>query len=73
MVESKKRWLNPSELEAEYGIKRNTQSKMRMRSAKIKIPFSKIGSKIVRYDRHKLDEWLENNAVEVGHEQIQRD
>ena len=65
MAESKKRWLNPSELETEFGIKKNTQAKMRMRSAKVKIPFSKIGSKLIRYDRYKIDEWLQNNAVEV--------
>ena len=67
-----KRWLSPVELEEEYGIKRNTQAKMRMRSAKIKIPFVKIGTKLIRYDRCKIDTWLENNAVEAGHEQIQR-
>jgi len=70
MVESKKRWLSPFDVEEEYGIKKGTQSKMRMRSAKVKIPFSKIGAKIVRYDRYKLDEWLENNAVEVGNAKL---
>lgn len=68
MLQEQKRWLSPFDVEEEYGIKKGTQSKMRIRSAKIKIPFSKIGSKIVRYDRYKLDEWLENNAVESGHE-----
>jgi len=70
MAEIKKRWLNPSELEAEYGIKKNTQSKMRMCKAKVKIPFSKIGTKIVRYDRHKIDAWLENNAMGAGNAKL---
>ena len=70
MLREQKRWLSPAELEAEYGIKRNTQSKMRMRSAKIKIPFSKIGSKLIRYDRYKIDNWLEKNAMETKHEQL---
>ena len=65
MVESKKRWLSPTELEEEFGIGRSTQAKMRMRKAKVKIPFSKIGSKIIRYDRYKIDEWLQNNTVKV--------
>ncbi len=70
MLREQKRWLSPAELEVEYGIKRNTQSKMRMRSAKIKIPFSKIGSKLIRYDRYKIDNWLEKNAMETKHEQL---
>ena len=66
MEENKKRWLNPEELEKEYGIKRNMQAKMRMRSSKIKIPFSKIGRKLVIYDRYKIDNWLEKNEVEYA-------
>jgi len=66
MTESK-RWLSPSDLEKEYGIKKSTQAKMRMRSSKVKIPFCKIGSKIIRYDRYKIDLWLEKNAIETKH------
>jgi len=58
-----KRWLNPSELKEEFGIEKSTQSKWRMKSSKIKIPFSKIGSKIIRYDRIKINIWLEKNEV----------
>lgn len=57
---SKKRWLTPATLEAEYDLKENTMSKYRICG---KVPFSKIGTKIIRYDRKKIDEWLENHEV----------
>jgi len=57
-----KRWLNPSELEAEYGFSKSTQSKMRMQSSRSNIPFSKIG-KYIRYDRVAIDAWLEEHRV----------
>ena len=58
---SQKRWLTPNELFREYLISESTQAKYRMER---KIPFSKIG-KYVRYDRVKIEQWLEDNAVEV--------
>lgn len=58
-----KRWLTPTELEVEYSISTSTQAKMR---AKRQIPFSKIGSKYIRYDRKLVDKWLEShNIVEI--------
>lgn len=57
-----KRWLNPSELELEYGFSKSTQSKMRMESNDSNIPFSKIG-KYIRYDRVAIDKWLEEHQV----------
>lgn len=59
-----KRWLNPPELEAHYGISISTQAKMRMKKS---IPFSKIGQKFIRYDVHKIDKWLEEHEV-VGYD-----
>jgi len=56
-----KRWLNPKELYAEYGFTESNQSKLRMRRA---IPYSKIGN-YIRYDRHEIDKWIEDNAVQV--------
>jgi len=56
-----KRWLTPEELEIEYGLKEDTISKYRMAK---KIPFSKIGTKLIRYDRTKIDQWLEYHEVE---------
>ncbi len=54
------RWLTPTQLEQEYGLCENTMSKYRMQK---KVPFSKIGTKIIRYDRLKIDKWLEDHEV----------
>ena len=59
------RWLTPDDvakptIEGGFGIAKQTQSKMRMKRT---IPFSKISSKFIRYDRLELDKWLENHAV----------
>lgn len=58
-----KRWLSPDDLANEYGFSKSTQSKMRMQSNSSSLPFSKIG-KFVRYDRKKIDEWLETHQVQ---------
>jgi len=55
-----KRWLTPEELEMEYNLKEDTISKYRMAK---KIPFIKVGSKLIRYDRIKIDKWLEDHEV----------
>ena len=55
-----KEWLSPLELEEEFGIKVSTQNKMRMRKS---IPFSKINSKVIRYSRTKVNQWLEDAEV----------
>jgi len=60
----KKRWLNPVELEKEFTISKSTQAKMRMKSNRIKIPFSKIGGKFIRYDRLLINKWLEEHNVQ---------
>jgi len=60
MNETNKRWLSPDEFEKEFGISKSTQAKYRLE--KNKIPFSKIG-KFIRYDRIKIDKWLESNEV----------
>ncbi len=57
-----KRWMNPTDLEEEFGISKSTQAKMRMNRT---IPYSKI-SKFVKYDRVEIDKWLEDNKVKVG-------
>lgn len=61
--QSTKRWLNPSELESEYGFSKSTQAKMRMAHNSSTIPFSKVG-KFIRYDRHEIDKWLEEHQVQ---------
>ena len=58
-----KRWLTPSELEAEYGFSKSSQAKMRMASNSSTIPFSKVGN-FVRYDRYAIDAWLEEHQVQ---------
>ena len=58
--EKQNRWLTPNDLEKEYGFKESTMSKYRMNK---KISFTKIGSKFIRYDRYKIDKWLEINEV----------
>ncbi len=55
----KKEWLSIAELEDEFGIKRSTQNKMRMRGT---LPYSKIG-KFVRYSRTKIHQMLEDAKV----------
>lgn len=60
-----KRWLNSSELEAEYGFSKSWQSKARMVGNGSNLPFVKIG-KFIKYDRFAIDTWLENHAVREG-------
>lgn len=59
-----KRWLSPDDLQKEFGFSKSTQAKMRMVSNSSSIPFSKIGGKYIRYDRQKLDAWLEAHQVQ---------
>ncbi len=53
-------WLSPDDFEKEFSIKKSTQAKLRMNG---KIPYSKIGSKIVRYSRTKINQWLSDAEV----------
>ena len=57
-----KKWLNPSELEAEFGFSKSAQAKMRMASNSSTLPFSKIGN-YIRYDRIAINKWLEEHIV----------
>lgn len=59
-----KRWLSPSDLEAEFGFSQSSQAKMRMMSNSSTLPFSKIGAKYIRYDRIEIDKWLEEHQVQ---------
>lgn len=61
-INTQKRWLNPSELEAEYGFSKSWQSKARMLKNGSNLPFNKIG-KFVRYDRFAIDTWIEKHNV----------
>lgn len=55
----KKRWLDTKDLQEEFGFSESIQAKWRMKK---KIPFSKVG-KFIKYDREKIDKWLEEHEV----------
>ena len=63
-MEQLSRWLSTTDMEQPqpigYSIPKQTQAKMRMQR---RIPYSKIGSKTIRYDRKQIDKWLEDHAV----------
>ena len=58
-----KRWLSPEDLETEYGFSKSAQAKMRILSNNSSLPFNKIGSKYIRYDRIEIDKWIESHQV----------
>ncbi len=60
-ISDKKEWLNPKEVFEIYGLTEEYQRTMR---GQRRIPFTKVGSS-VRYNKAKLDEWMENGSVEV--------
>ncbi len=51
VMKSQKEWLDTEELEAEFGILKSTQAKMRMAKT---LPYHKIG-KYVRYHRPDIN------------------
>jgi len=63
-MEQPSRWLSTADMEKPqpigYNIPRQTQAKMRMQG---RIPYSKVGSKMIRYDRKQIDKWLEDHAI----------
>ena len=61
-IQWQRRWLDPKQLCDEYGFSENNQSQMRMDK---RIPYSKVGG-YIRYDRIKIDKWLENNEIKWG-------
>ena len=55
----KKDWLNPKELEAEFGFSITSQNRWRREKT---IPFSKVGSRVM-YSRTEINDWLHSNKV----------
>jgi len=53
-------WLSPDQLEAEYGIPKSTQAKLRMNK---KIPFYKPMARMIRYKRAEIDQWIEDGKM----------
>ena len=62
MEAEKKEWLNPREVNQEFGFSTSSLAKFRMKN--INLPFSKIG-KYIRYKRSDIEAFLESNKVEV--------
>ena len=57
-----RRWMTPTILEEELGIKIGNQHHMRREK---RIPYVKAGSYIF-YDRKKIDAWLEAHEIDVA-------
>ena len=62
---TKREWLSPKEVEADYGLCISTLAKWRM--AKKNIPFSKIG-KAVKYKRSDIEAFLNASAIMLSGE-----
>jgi len=60
----KKIWLSPDDLEKEYGFSKSSQAKMRQQGSDSNIPFSKIGTKYIRYNRIAINQWLKDHQVQ---------
>ncbi len=59
----KKEWLNPREVNIEFGFSTSTLAKWRMDN--LNLPFSKIG-KYIRYNRNDIIKFLDKNKIEVA-------
>jgi hypothetical protein len=60
MENLKKNWLNPKEVQEEYGFNVSTLAQWRMRNKHL--AYSKIGRKI-RYKRADIEAFLNDNVV----------
>lgn len=58
-----KEWLNPREVNKEFGFSTSTLAKWRMNN--LNLIFSKVG-KYIRYKRSDIEAFLESNKVEVA-------
>lgn len=61
-------WLTPAQLEAEIGISRRTQEKLRTKRYQLNflapLPYSKIGRNVL-YNRAEINEWIAKNKVTI--------
>ena len=62
-LSQKKEWLNPKEVNQEFGFSISTLAKWRMDN--LNLTFSKMG-KYIRYKRDDIINFIENNKVEVA-------
>jgi len=58
-----KDWLNPKEVNQDYGISVSSLAKWRM--DRLHIPFSKVG-KYIKYRRVDIETFLNDNMIEVA-------
>jgi len=61
-MEVLKEWLNPREVNKEFGFSISTLAKWRMKN--LNIPFSKMG-KYIKYKRSDIESFLESNKVGI--------
>ena len=62
LATGQKEWLNPREVNKEFGFSTSTLAKWRMDH--LNLVFSKMG-KYIRYERSDIIQFLESNKVEV--------
>ena len=62
LAKGQKEWINPNEVNKEYGFSTSTLAKWRMN--KINLVFHKIG-KFIKYKRSDIEAFIESNKVEV--------
>ena len=60
---SNKDWLNPKEVNQDYGLSVSTLAKWRMNRLHIK--YSKVG-KYIKYKREDIEAFLNGNVIEVA-------
>jgi hypothetical protein len=60
-----KRWLQPKDLKELLGWSLSWQSKARMTSSKVQLPFKKVGRFII-YDRYEIDAFIEEHTIVGG-------
>ena len=63
MTINNKEWLNPREVNKEFGFSTSTLAKWRMNN--LNLIFSKVG-KYIRYKRSDIETFLESHKVEVA-------
>lgn len=63
LAAGQKEWLNPREVNREYGLSVSNLAKWRMQ--KLNLVFSKVG-KYIKYKRSDIEAFLESNKVEVA-------
>ena len=63
LAKGQKEWLNPREVNKEFGFSTSTLAKWRMNN--LNLVFSKMG-KYIRYKRSDIETFIESNKVEVA-------